>query len=334
MTSSVSPTSPTDAPTAPSRSHDPHLDAHHDSHHDDRPLTRHPSAGRIIALGTVAGVLLAVVWSFEFVDSVIAGSILDGLLGSGSADAALTSTGAGLVFAFVSGLAGTFTACNIAMASAIGPMNALSSGDDDRRVPLGVILRPLGLLFVGMAVVSVVYGAVGAVWGTSFPQLSDDLVGTMPVRLVQASVVFGLIGLALVGMGLASLGVVPDPFAERPRARVVVLGALVGLFLVGRPFPLFAKLFRWAAEDGDPVSGAAAFLLQSIGNIALLGLVYVAIHVLSRGRFVRWLSSSPRRTMAISGALLLAFGVFTVVYWDVRVPAMFGVGWFPRVPWT
>lgn len=327
MTSSVSPTRPSGPPPGADRGPDG-LGQHGG---------RHPSAGRIIVLSTLAGLLLAIFWSFEFVDSVIAGSILDGILGGDSAEAALSSTGAGLVFAFVSGLAGTFTACNIAMASAIGPMNACSTdgepGATGRGAPIGVILRPLGLLALGMSAVSVVYGAVGALWGSSFPQLSTELVGSMPVRLVQASVVFGLIGLALIGMGLASLGVVRDPFARHPRARVVALGALVGLFLVGRPFPLFAKLFRWAAEDGNPLAGAAAFLLQSIGNIAILGLVYVALHLLSRGRFVHWLSSDPRRTMAISGALLLAFGVFTVIYWDLRVPSLFGFGWFPHVPY-
>lgn len=48
----------------------------------------------------------------------------------------------------------------------------------------------------------------------------------------------------LVWLGLAALGVIRDPFAQRPAARVVTLGALVGGFLIGRPYPLFNKLFH------------------------------------------------------------------------------------------
>ena len=54
----------------------------------------------------------------------------------------------------------------------------------------------------------------------------------------------------------------------------------------------------------------------------------------TRGRFLRWLAENPRRTSLVSGTLLLALGVFTVVYWDLRVPAIFGVGWFPTMPYN
>lgn len=71
----------------------------------------------------------------------------------------------------------------------------------------------------------------------------------MPVHLLQSSVVFGLIGLAFLFLGLAALGVVRDPLADRhPRVRPLVLGALLGGLLIGRPFPLFFKLFTYAAE--------------------------------------------------------------------------------------
>lgn len=75
-------------------------------------------------------------------------------------------------------------------------------------------LRLLGWLAVGMLAVSGVYGAVGAVLGDTLPQLSEATTAAgMPVRLVQSSVGFGLIGLALGYMGLAAVGVVPDVLA-------------------------------------------------------------------------------------------------------------------------
>nr|WTA64421.1 hypothetical protein OHB51_17935 [Micromonospora sp. NBC_00855] len=296
---------------------------------------RPAQVGRIIAGSIAAGFLLALLWSYEFVDSVIGDTVANGLLGHDAKQDALVGTAAGLVFAFVSGLAGTFTACNIAMAAAVGPMSQLGTAGAGRtRQALHELLRPVALLTAGMVAVSAVYGFVGVLLGDRLPQLSTATVGQVPVRLVQASVVFGLIGLALAYLGLAALGVLPDVFRDRPAARVVTLGALVGGFLIGRPFPLFNKLFQWAVETGNPLYGAMSFVLQSLGNIAIMVALFVLVVAVTRGAFLRWLAGSPRRTAIVSGALLLGLGAFTVIYWDIRVPAMFGVGWFPTMPYN
>lgn len=123
----------------------------------------------------------------------------------------------------------------------------------------------------------------------------------MPLRLLQSSVIFGLIGLALTLLGLAALGILRDPFASRPRLRIVVLAALVGGFLVGRPFPLFERLFHWAVGEGNPLAGAAVFTLQSLGNITFVALLYVMVVLATRGGILRWLVAKPSRLAAISG---------------------------------
>ncbi|MFC7545995.1 hypothetical protein [Plantactinospora sp. GCM10030261] len=320
-----------DGPVAPSRPH---------------PVRR----ARLIVGSVAAGVTLAVLWSFELVDHVIGDSVANSLLGHDAKATAIGGTVAGLTFALVSGLAGTFTACNIAMAASIGPLSSASArtagtGADAtaaRRASASVagrnglrtLLRPLGWLLLGAVTVSACYGFVGVLLGDRLPQLSTATVGDMPVRLVQSAVVFGVVGLAFCYLGLAVLGVLPDPFARRPVARVVTLGALIGGFLIGRPFPLFTKLFRWAVEEGNPLYGAAAFVLQSVGNILVVAALFAVLIAGSRGRFLRWLTGSPVRAAAISGALLLALGVFTVVYWDIRLPARFGYGWFPTLPYN
>jgi hypothetical protein len=283
-----------------------------------------------VAISIAAGILLSILWSYEFVDSVIGDNVANTLLGHEAKTVPIAGTFAGLVFAFISGFAGTFTACNIAMAASIGPMSQASGGADAVRA----LLRPLGAFTVGMVSVSAVYGFVGVLLGDSLPQLSTGMVGTMPVRLVQSSVVFGLVGLAFIYLGLAALGVVRDIFATRPTARVVVLGALVGAFLIGRPYPMFVKLFQWASETGNPLYGAATFALQSIGNVLLVSLLFAILILGTRGRFLRWFAANPRRMSVVSGTLLLALGVFTVVYWDLRVPSIFGVGWFPAMPYN
>ncbi|GGM08287.1 MULTISPECIES: hypothetical protein [Micromonospora] len=297
--------------------------------------------GRLIGVSVAAGFALAVLWSFEFVDHVIGDTVANALLGHDAKATAIGGTFAGMFFAFVSGLAGTFTACNIAMAASIGPMSHAGtrpggepSGAVPTRTGLRVLLRPLGWLVVGAVVVSAAYGFVGVLLGDRLPQLSSATAGGMPVRLIQSAVVFGLVGLAFTYLGLAVLGVLPDPFARRPMARVVTLGALIGGFLIGRPFPLFRKLFEWAVETGNPLYGAAAFVLQSVGNIVFVAALFALLIVGSRGRLLRWLAGSPTRTAVISGTLLIALGVFTVVYWDLRLPARFGFGWFPTLPYN
>ncbi|AGL16696.1 hypothetical protein [Actinoplanes sp. N902-109] len=288
-------------------------------------------AVRVAVLSVVAGILLAVLWSFELVDHVIGDNVANTLLGRDAKATAVGGTLAGLVFAFVSGLAGTFTACNVAVMASIGPMG--HAGSSTGRL-LHAALRPIGWLALGMVSVSAVYGFTGVLLGDSLPQLSTATAGGMPVRLLQSVIVFGVIGLAFGYLGLASLGLAPDPFATRPVARVVTLGALVGGFLVGRPYPLFNELFHWAADRGNPLYGAAAFILQSLGNIVVVSALFLLLVLGSRGRFLSWLAAHPRRVLLISGAMLLALGVFEVVYWDVRVPASFGHGWFPVLPYN
>ncbi|MFD2765109.1 hypothetical protein [Micromonospora eburnea] len=285
---------------------------------------------RIALLSAAAGILLAVLWSFELVDKTIGDNVANTVLGHDAKATAITGTAAGLLFAFVSGFAGTFTACNIAMAASVGPMSQVSDTD---KPPLRALLRPVGWLALGMIAVSASYGVVGVLLGDRLPQLSTDVVDGVPVRLIQSSVVFGVIGLALTYLGLAALGLLPDVFAHRPVGRVVTIGALVGGFLIGRPYPLFNKLFHWAADTGNPAYGALAFTLQSLGNILLVTLIFAVIVLVTRGRFIRWMAD-PRRATVVTGALLVALGIFTVVYWDLRVPARFGIGWFPSMPYN
>lgn len=288
-----------------------------------------------MAVASLVGVLVAVGWSYQLVDDTIAGNVADSLLGYDAEEAALTGVGAGALFAFVTGLAGTFTACNIAAFSAVAPM--LGRGRSVGR-QVAAALRPLGWLAAGMLVVSGVYGAVGVALGDALPQLSTATTEAgMPVRLVQSSVVFGAIGVALAYLGLAALGVVPDVLA-RLRERfaavdLVVVGALIGAFLIGRPFGLFFKMFAHAAEQSDPLYGAVAFMLQSAGNILVLAVLFLALIVATRGRLAVWLTA-PGRLARVTGGAFVTAGVFTVVYWVWRVPAIFGYGWFPSMPWS
>jgi hypothetical protein len=298
------------------------------------PAPRH--RGRIVALSALAGVVLSVVWSATLVDSGIGDTVADNLLGHSAKQTAVTSVTAGIALAFVSGLAGSFTACNIAAFGAIAPLLGQAAGWRQR---LSAGLVPLGWLAAGAVTISGLYGAFGVYFADHLPQLSDATLGDgFPVRLVQASAVFVVIGLIFVILGLAAVDLVPDPIAPLTArfapARMVIMGALIGAFLIGRPFPLFHKMFAYAAQTHDPLYGAAAFMLQSLGNIVVLGVIFLGLTYAGRGRLLRVLSRSPGRLATISAVAFLVSGIFLVVYWGVRLPAHFHIGWFPAMPWN
>lgn len=307
--------------------------AHVDTLQPENSLTR-----RALIFGLLAGFVLTVIWSYTFVDSVIGGTIANSLLGYDAEAATLTGPIMAVVFAFVSGLAGTFTACNIAAMGAVAPLMA-QDGRVTRRQTLEAMAKPLGWLAAGMAAVAAVYGAIGVLISDSLPQLSTGLTsGGMPIRLVQSTVVFGVVGVAFAYLGLAALGMVPDPLrrirVRHPRADVVVMGVLIGAFLIGRPFPLFHKMFEYAASTGNPLLGASTFVLQALGNIVIMAALFILLFTLGGGRFRKWLTASPGRLERFTGGALVMAGAFTFMYWVLRVPAAFGYGWWPTIPWS
>lgn len=289
---------------------------------------RHGRGRRMIALSLAAGLAVAILWSARLVDDDIGVNAASGMLGHDALTTAIGGSLTGIVFAFTAGLAGTFTACNVAVFSAVGPLL-------DHPAGRGVRWRPLGVLAAGMVVVAGLYGAIGAVLGRDIPQLSTAIVGgRMEVRTLQSVIVFAAIGLALIYLGLAAARTVPDPLAAAarrwPYAPQAVMGALIGAFLIGRPYPLFYKMFEYAAASHNAAYGALTFILVVIGNAVVMAIVFV---VLSASGFSRWLAARPGRARKFTAATLLMAGAFTFAYWGLRVPAQTGYGWFPAASW-
>jgi hypothetical protein len=285
----------------------------------------------ILVSGIAGGIVLAVLWSATLVDESIGFNVTNAVLGGHASVRPLSAAGSGVLFAFVSGLAGSFTACNVAGLCAVAPL----SGARHARVETWKVL---GWLALAACATAGLYGALGSLIGSHIPQLSTAFAGRWPVRIIQSSVVFGLIGIAFVWLALAALEIVPDPLArarqKHPRAPIVVIGCLIGAFLIGRPYPLFYKLFKYAADTHDPAYGALLFMLQTLGNVAIMSLVFVALNALDGGAFQRWLRARPGRSTAVTAGALLIAGTFLIAYWVVRVPAHFGIGWWPQMPWS
>lgn len=81
-------------------------------------------------------------------------------------------------------------------------------------------------------------------------------------------------------LGLGALGTVPDPLARLSArwspASQLVMGVLIGGFLIGRPWPLFHTMFLPAASTHNTLLGAATFVLVVIGNMVLMGVLFPA----------------------------------------------------------
>lgn len=287
----------------------------------------------VVVLSILAGTVIAVLWSVQLVDDEIGQNVAAGLLGHDAATANITGSFAALAFAFVTGVAGTFTACNIAVFSAAVPFV-----EDDSRLSGRIrrSLRPLGWISLSAGVVAAVYGGAGVLMGDRLPQLSTATAGAghVPVRLVQSMIVFSVIGVVMLVLGLGAAGVLPDPLAKlraywQP-APQIVLGVLIGAFLIGRPWPMFHRLFQHAADTHNVLLGAGAFVLVVLGNMLLMA---VLLLILSATGFPRWINARPQRLATVTAVALLVGGAFTLIYWGLRVPAHFGIGWFPTMPW-
>ncbi|GAA3233780.1 hypothetical protein ACFO1B_23435 [Dactylosporangium siamense] len=289
----------------------------------------------VLLVSVVVGLFIAYAWSSELVDREIGFNVANGILGHDANTTPIDGIGAGILFAFVTGLAGSFTACNIAVFGAVTPMVGHTASRSQRLLQT---LRPLGWLAVGMIPVSAVYGAIVGLVGTRMPQFSTASFSSVSPRILQAMIVFGIIGLVMLIMGLSALKYIPDPLGpvsrRFPNAPLVLMGVLIGGLLIGRPYPLFRAMFRHAAETHDPWYGAFAFTLQSVGNIVVMAVLFLALSYLIGGRLRRWLAARPARITALTAGAFLIAALFMLGYWELRLLGRFGYLWFPTAPWN
>lgn len=290
----------------------------------------------VLLLGILGGLLVAYAWSAQLADDDIGFNSANAMLGhTANSPTAITGIGSGILFAFVAGLAGSFTACNIAVFGAVGPL--VGQRAQTRGGRFLETIKPLGWMAVGMIPVSAAYGALVGIIGTRMPQFSTAPSHGFTPRTIQSMVAFGIIGMVMIVCGLAALGLTPDPLARiSSRFRnfpLVMMGALVGGFLIGRPYPLFRDLFRHAANEHNALYGAGAFVLQSLGNMIVMGLLFVLLSYVLGDRVQRWVAAEPSRGAVLTASAFLIAGVFTFAYWDLKVLARMGDFWWPSAPW-
>jgi hypothetical protein len=289
----------------------------------------------VLALSIIGGVLMAYAWSSKTADDTIGFNTANAILGHDAKTTPISGVGAGILFAFVTGFAGSFTACNVACFGAVGPLVGSAT---TQREKLAQTLRPVGWIAVGLVPIAAAYGALVGIVGTRMPQFSNAKTSGISPRSYQSMIAFGSIGLIMFILGLAALGIIPDPLAAVSRrwknAPLILMGVLIAGFLIGRPYPLFRAMFRDAATRHNPLYGALAFALQSVGNIIVMALLFVILSYGVGGRLQRWLAAKPGRTAIVTAAAFIVAGVFTMIYWDVKVLARYDYLWFPKAPWN
>jgi len=281
-------------------------------------------------------VLLAGFWNFRLVDGFGRDVVAAGALGDTAVLAgtfAANGMGFGVAFAAVAGLAATFTACNCVV---FAMLPGLASGAEahGRRAPLAA----LGIFTAGVLVVSGAYGLFVGFLGA-------DGVGALnagPVRLAQANAVFSMLGAAMLLWGAYDLGFleparrrlssVTRAFLAQPTTRAGILGAMVGAFAVGRPFPVMREFLTYAASAESPVYGAGVMMVQGLGQIAVMVALFLVLVVGFGRRLTRWTTERPEQPALVSAMALLAGGAFFVFYWGLAFA--FDIGrWGFRLGW-
>jgi len=285
----------------------------------------------------ITGIIIAGFWNFHLVDGFGRDFIAGRTIGDTGALAGAFGErggGFGFIFAAIAGLAATFTACNC-VAFAMLPSLACST---DKQATRKTAIRSI-VAFITPVIL------VGAAYGIFIGFLGPDGVAAInerPVRLAQAQAVFSIIGVFMIVWGLLELGFLRGiikhvspltrDFFRTASTKAAMLGLLVGLFAVGRPFPVFREFLTYAATAESPTYGALVMVIHGLGQIAvLLGLFFILVWF-AGSRMMRWASEKPHQPRMLTALALLGGGAYFVFYWGIAF--IYDVGrWGFKLGW-
>ncbi|MFD2673355.1 hypothetical protein [Marinicrinis sediminis] len=272
-------------------------------------------------IAAAIGICIAGFWNYHVVDGIgkdwVAGSTIGdtGQLAGSFGD---HGYGFGFLFAVIAGLAATFTACNCVV-FAMMPGLACSSRTSIKKTAI----RALLVFSAGVILVCAVYGGYISLLRTEQIVAMNE----RSVRLAQAQWVFSSIGLFMLIWAMIALGFLHSlvkrlprglvTFFSRPDTKAGVMGMLVGLFTIGRPFPVFRDFLTYAAEARQPLYGAAVMSLQGLAQIAVMILLMLVLIWIARKPLTRWLQNKPYQAELISALALTGGGAYFLFYWGL-----------------
>lgn len=292
-----------------------------------------------LALGAVSlGVLVAGFWNYHLVDGfgreMVAGRTI-GDTGALAGAWAERGGGFGYLFAAIAGLAATFTACNCVVFAMIPGLVCSAEAPESEVSALGA----LGLFTAGVVGVGAAHGVFVGLLGPE----GIEAVNGRAVRMAQAQAVFSILGIAMLAWGALELGYLgwarrrvsatTRAFFASTGTKAGLLGIMVGLFAVGRPFPVFRDFLTYAANAGSPLYGASVMALQGVGQIAVMVGLFLLLLWLAGERIAKLAAAAPGRVRAVSGAALLAGGSYFLFYWGLAFVLDIGrwgfkLGWY------
>jgi sulfite exporter TauE/SafE len=289
-------------------------------------------------MAVVGAVLIAGFWNYHAVDGfgrdVVAGNII-GDTGELAGSFGSRGGGFGFLFAMVAGLAATFTACNCVVFAMI-PGLACST---DRPAVGGSAMKALGAFVTAVLAVGAIYGIFIGFLGPEGAEAFNE----RAIRLAQAQAVFTTLGLAMLVWGAFELGFldsvkrrispVARAFFSLPVTKASLLGLMVGSFAVGRPFPVFREFLTYAATAESPIYGAGVMMIQGLGQIAVMAVLFFRMIYVCRETLTRWSRNHPERVRLTSGLALTAGGTYFVYYWGLAFAFDIGqwgfkLGWY------
>jgi hypothetical protein len=292
----------------------------------------------LLLLAAIAvGTLIAGFWNFKLVDgfgrNVVAANTVgnpDGLSGA----FAEKGFGFGFIFAAIAGLAATFTACNCVAFTMIPGLACSTDGASTRRRALAA----LGALVSGIVLVGAIYGAFIGLLGPD----GIKAFNSRAVSLAQAQTVFTAIGIVMILWAALALGFLDGlvsrlspatrAFFAQATVRSLAMGVLIGLFAVGRPFPVFRDLLVYAATAKSPLYGAGVMMIQGLGQVAVMVALFLAVVLGFGGRLTRWGQRRPYQPALVSALALAAGGMYFIFYWGIALGWNLG-SWGVKLGW-
>lgn len=290
---------------------------------------------------TVAAILFAVLvagfWNYHLVDGFGSDIVAGGTIGDAgrlSGEYQSRGGGFGFIFAAIAGLAATFTACNCVVFAMI-PGLACSPEQSAGPNPAW---KAFGTFTAGVLAITAMYGIYVGFLGPE----GVEVINQRAVRLGQAQAVFTILGLIMLLWGGLELGYldavkkrVSEPtrnFFSQTTVKALILGFLVGLFAVGRPFPVFREFLVYAASAQNPLYGAGVMMVQGIGQIAVMALLFFIIVKAAGNKLNSTAANKPYKFRMISGLALVAGGTYFIYYWGLAF--LFDIGrWGFKLGW-
>jgi len=292
-----------------------------------------------MAAATALGAIVAGFWNFRLVDGfgadIVAAHTIGGYQGKAAQFASL-GTGFGFLFAMVAGLAATFTACNCVAFAMIPGLTCAR----DAKAGRSMALQSLGIMLVCVMVVGAIYGSFVGWLGPE----GVEALNARPVRFAQATVVFSVLGLAMLFWGAIEFGLldgltarasaVTRAFFSQPTTKAALMGLMIGAFAVGRPYPVFREFLLYTAQAQRPGYGAAVMALQGLGQVTVMVLTFLAVLALFKDRLRNWVLTRPAQQAIVTAFALTAGGAYFLFYWGLaRVWPILGrwgfqLGWY------